>query len=191
LISFGVIPIVIAAGLLLLYITFRPLFQTKHKVFSESPHGDFKKIVAATVSRYKRIAVAVDFSKTDEQNINNALTQGGKNAQYLLIHVVESAGALMMSQDIRDYEYLADVKYLKRYAEQLKEAGYEAEIRVGYGNPKRAIPRLVKEFDADLLVMGAHGHKGFKDFLLGTTVDSVRHKVEIPVLIVRNDTAVK
>ena len=32
--------------------------------------------------------------------------------------------------------------------------------------------------------MGAHGHKGFKDLLLGTTVDAVRHKIKIPVLIV-------
>jgi manganese transport protein len=32
--------------------------------------------------------------------------------------------------------------------------------------------------------MGAHGHKGFKDLLFGTTVDAVRHKVKIPVLIV-------
>ena len=190
-ISFGVVPIVIAAGFLLLYITFRPLFQSKETHLPESPHGEFKKIITATISPYERIAVAVDFSATDEQNINNALAQGGLKAKYLLIHIVESAGALMMTHDIRDYEYLADVKYLKRYAEQLKEIGYAVEIKVGYGNPKRAIPRIVKEFKADLLVMGAHGHKGFKDFILGTTVDSVRHKVEIPVLIVRNDTVVK
>jgi len=36
----------------------------------------------------------------------------------------------------------------------------------------------------DLLVMGAHGHKGFKDLLFGTTVDSVRHKIKIPLFIV-------
>jgi len=33
--------------------------------------------------------------------------------------------------------------------------------------------------------MGAHGHKGLKDLIFGTTVDSVRHKVNIPVLIIR------
>jgi manganese transport protein len=41
------------------------------------------------------------------------------------------------------------------------------------------------EFNADLIVMGGHGHKGFKDFIFGSTVEAVRHKVEIPVLIVR------
>jgi len=58
-------------------------------------------------------------------------------------------------------------------------------LKIGYGNPKKAIPEIVNEFKADLLVMGAHGHGGFKDLILGTTVDAVRHKVKIPVLIVR------
>ena len=56
---------------------------------------------------------------------------------------------------------------------------------MGYGNPKKIIPVLVKEFNSDLLVMGAHGHKLIKDLIFGTTVDTVRHRVNIPVLIVR------
>jgi manganese transport protein len=44
---------------------------------------------------------------------------------------------------------------------------------------------MVTEFQADLLVMGAHGHKFFKDLIFGSTVDVVRHRVKIPVLIVR------
>jgi manganese transport protein len=32
--------------------------------------------------------------------------------------------------------------------------------------------------------MGVHGHKGFKDLVFGTTVDSVRHKTKIPLLII-------
>nr|MBC7612896.1 universal stress protein [Pseudopedobacter sp.] len=50
--------------------------------------------------------------------------------------------------------------------------------------PAIAISKIVKEENLDFLVMGAHGHKGFKDLLLGTTVDAVRHKIKIPVLIV-------
>ena len=37
----------------------------------------------------------------------------------------------------------------------------------------------------DLLLMGAHGHRGLKDILLGTTVDAVRHRVKVPVFIVQ------
>jgi manganese transport protein len=58
-------------------------------------------------------------------------------------------------------------------------------MKVGYGNPKRIIPEIVNVFEADLLVMGAHGHNWAKDLIFGTTVDTVRHRVNIPVLIVR------
>ena len=44
--------------------------------------------------------------------------------------------------------------------------------------------RIVKENNADMLVLGAHGHTGFKDFIYGETVNSVRHELKIPVLVV-------
>jgi manganese transport protein len=59
-------------------------------------------------------------------------------------------------------------------------------MKIGFGNPRRRIPKMVTEFDADLLVMGAHGHNFFKDLVFGTTVDTVRHRVTIPVLVVRS-----
>ncbi len=186
LIAFVVIPLALAAGMLLLYITFRPLFKVKEKDEITPVHANIKSIKPTKIQPYKRIAIAVDFSKSDHLNISNALAQGGKDADYLLIHVIESAGALFMKNEIRDYEFMTDVKNLNRYSDELNEDGYKTTIKLGYGNPKKAIPALVKEFNADLLVMGAHGHKGFKDFIFGTTVDAVRHKIGIPLLIVRN-----
>jgi manganese transport protein len=56
---------------------------------------------------------------------------------------------------------------------------------IGYGPAKKSIPRIVNEKQADLLVMGAHGHRALKDLVFGTTVGAVRHAVSIPVLIVR------
>ena len=35
-----------------------------------------------------------------------------------------------------------------------------------------------------MLVIGAHGHSGLKDFIYGETVNSVRHELKIPVLVV-------
>ena len=36
----------------------------------------------------------------------------------------------------------------------------------------------------DMLVMGAHRHSGLKDIIYGETVNTVRHELTIPVLIV-------
>jgi manganese transport protein len=44
----------------------------------------------------------------------------------------------------------------------------------------------VQEKDAQLLVMGAHKHKGWKDYFFGETIEAVRHNVSIPVLIVND-----
>ena len=35
-----------------------------------------------------------------------------------------------------------------------------------------------------MLILGAHRHSGLKDYLYGETVNSVRHELQIPVLIV-------
>jgi len=45
--------------------------------------------------------------------------------------------------------------------------------------------RIVKENGADMLVIGAHGHSGIKDWFYGQTIDSVRHELNIPVLVVK------
>jgi manganese transport protein len=183
---FFVLPLIAAAAVLLLYITFRPLFSKDQKTISRIPHGTFHPINDFEVKPYKRVAVAIDFSKLDRESISNALFQGGKKAEYLLMHVVESAGALIMKNEIRDYEFHSDQQFLHEYAEELSLLGYHVSTKIGYGNPTKAIPTMVKDFEADLLVMGAHGHKGFKDFIFGATVDSVRHRVSVPVLIVRS-----
>ena len=136
-------------------------------------------------SRYKKIAVTVDFSPSDSRAVKEALEQGGRNAEYVLIHVVETAGALLMSEDIDDHETTADEASLKLYMNQLQKLGLKAGLKLGYGNPKLSIPDMVKESGSDLLVMGAHGHGALKDIAFGTTLESVRHSVKIPVMIVR------
>lgn len=182
-----VVPLILLAALLLLYITFRPLFKKSHHEKAKVPHLEAKELILTEPKPYKRIAIAVDFSKMDQLNITNAISQGGKRAHYLLIHIVESAGALMMKQEIQDFEFRSDQKNMEKYVDDLKSKGYDVELKIGYGNPKKAIPDLVNQYNADLLVIGAHGHRGFKDMILGTTVDAVRHRIHVPVLIVREE----
>jgi len=179
------VPVAIGAALLLLYITFKPVVKKRMLKMTKVPHKAMTQIKDVKVKSYNRIAITIDFSAIDSHAISHAITQGGKEATYLLIHIVESAGALVMGSDIKDFETGSDVQNLQKYCDELKDKGYRCEIKLGYGNPKKAIPEAVKEFNADLLVMGAHGHHWMKDFIFGTTVNTVRHRVNIPVLIVR------
>ncbi len=181
------IPICLGAGVLLLYITFKPwLDRRRSEKIARAPHGSATRLISLDKAPYKEIAVTIDFSSIDSLTIRSALSQGGKEAHYLLVHVVETAGAMWYGSEIADHESSADTAALKSYSTQLKELGYQVEIKIGFGNPKLVIPEIVNKFKADLLVMGAHGHKWVKDLIFGTTVDTVRHRVNIPVLIVRD-----
>jgi manganese transport protein len=191
LIDFVIIPFCFIAGILLLYITFYPFFKYITSRERKIPHEEIPDLLLPVEinfpeeSKYKKIAVTVDFSLSDSRAVKEALEQGGKKSEYILIHVVETAGALMMNEDIYDYETEADSAGLKKYSSLLKNLGLNVDIKLGYGNPKASIPLLVKESNADLLVMGAHGHGAFGDLAFGTTLESVRHNVKIPVMIVR------
>lgn len=181
-----VVPLCLGAGLLLLYITFKPFFEKRaREKETRLPHGTAVTLEHLDKPVYKRIAVCIDFTSVDSIAIRSAVAQGGKDAEYLLVHIVESAGAMVYESEIADHESAEDRASLNAYVLQLKDLGYTASVKIGYGNPRRRIPELVTEFNSDLLVMGAHGHTFFKDLILGTTLNAVRHRIKIPVLIVK------
>ena len=178
------IPIALACFALLLYVLIHPFVSSAHKKRKQLPHGqavDFAKI--DTIS-YQHIAMAIDFSGHDQQIIKSALNQGGKSANYTFIHIVESAAARYLGKNTMDYETQIDHDSLVKYQNTLKELGYKVSIKIGFGNPASEIIKIISNQDVDLLVMGAHGHKGFKDLIFGTTVDAVRHRIKIPLLII-------
>ena len=66
----------------------------------------------------------------------------------------------------------------------LEREGIHAELTITHGRPKDQIVRLAREIHPDLVVMGAHGHRGVKDLIFGNTINAVRHEVSAPVLVV-------
>ena len=184
-INFLVIPVAILIGLLLLYIFIYPMLKPKLPVRGNVPHGSALDIDVIEKINYHRIGITVDFSKNDRNTIRHGLIQGGKDANYFLIHVVETAVARYHGQSARDHETLSDAENLQKYVDNLAKLGYKSESFIGFGSTAKSIADITKKNDLELLVMGAHGHKALKDLIFGTTVDSVRHKVSIPVLIVK------
>jgi manganese transport protein len=170
--------------ILLLLTIFYPLLYKKKHLGDETIHQRHQNLNTIEVPDYHRIALALDFSRMDDRVISHGLKQGTTGTTFLLIHVVESAGAKLSGQLVADDETMKDNEQLKMYANKLKEMGKEASIHLGYRNRVNEIARICKEEQADLLIMGAHGHSGIADFVYGHTIESVRHKVNIPVLIV-------
>ncbi|MFT3981402.1 MAG: Nramp family divalent metal transporter [Ferruginibacter sp.] len=182
--------IIIVAGLffggILLYIIFHP-YIAKRKQHNEediSMHKKAGEIVLIETPPIHKIAVALDFSDSDSKLISYAVAQGKSESHYLLLHIVESAGAKLLGKETRDFEARKDVDQLENYVKQLQAKGYEASAEIGYRNRVKEIVRIVQEAGADMLVIGAHGHSGLKDFIYGETVNAVRHELNIPILVV-------
>jgi manganese transport protein len=150
------------------------------------PHGGFADNIEFSHVAYEKIAITLDFSQWDVKAIKAAVAQGGTDATYHLIHISESASAIVLGHETKDMESVEDLKILQQYKTYLENEGYKVQVRLGFGNPKKTIPEIVKELNPQLLVMAAHGHDTFKDFIFGTTLDKVRHAVKTNILIVRD-----
>ncbi|HZK07271.1 MAG TPA: Nramp family divalent metal transporter [Bacteroidales bacterium] len=180
-----VVPLAVACLALLVYVFIHPFLAKAKETGTHVPHGVAKTFSESMrLKNYVHIGITIDFSGNDQKVIQNALKQGDKSASYTLIHVVESAAAHYLGTNSQDHETQQDEANLKLYQDKLIEMGYDAGIEIGFGNPPLEIAKIVAAKDIDLLVMGAHGHKGMKDLIFGTTVEAVRHKIKIPVLII-------
>jgi len=169
---------------LLLYIILHPWIVKKKKPVSIQIHPALKLKEDLAIPEFKRIAVALDFSNNDEKLLAFALGQGKKETEYILIHIVESASAKLLGKESDDYETRHDKERMDIYVNQLQERGLISKGHLGFGNRAKEIVTIVKNNNADMLVVGAHGHTGLKDFIYGETVNTVRHELKIPVLIV-------
>ena len=180
--------LILAGGLagigLLVYVTFRPWITRTLQRAPIQLHPQPGTLPDWTPPAFRHIAIALDFSTHDEKLLAYAIGQGGKEGRYLLIHVVESASARMLGKESDDYETRRDQERLDMYRNVLEQKGFSSHTQLGFRHRSREIARIAKEQGADMLVIGAHGHSGLKDFIYGETVNEVRHALKIPVLVV-------
>jgi manganese transport protein len=169
---------------MLIYITVVP-FITKEKTHKNSDfHNELAPLKLDFKTHLKRIAVTVDFSDSDNKAINKALQLGDKNSTLILIHILESTNAMVYGENSFDLEREEDYQKLKKYQQELQDQTITTEIHLGFGIPKQAIPEIIIKNNCDLIVMGTHGHRTIKDILLGSTIESVRHDIKIPLVLV-------
>lgn len=177
------IPAVICLALLI-YIIINPFISKLKRPVSIKIHPEQGSIRNLEIPRFDKIAIALDFTKHDDKLLAYAIGQGRENTHYLLVHIVESASAKLFGKESDDYESRKDKEQMDSYVRELQSRGFTAEGYLGYKDRAKEIVRIVKGVNADMIVMGAHGHTGLKDFIYGETVNTVRHELKIPVLIV-------
>ncbi len=184
LIQFGVFPAVALIGVLLAWVTVEPWVR---RYARRREAVTMPAVAVAEQAPYQRILVALDHSALDQVALAHAASMArGRRARVYLVHVEEGATSRLYGEQASDAEVRAGESYVEEVRQSLEKEGIEAQGFIRYSiHPGDEIVRVAREVQADLVVMGAHGHGKVKDFLLGDTIEPVRHRLNTPVLIVR------
>jgi len=145
---------------------------------------------------YQKILVPVDGSLTSNLALQEAIKLAKQmGARLELVHVYEDA-VYLVDENYFNYEELQ--KTIHDYGEKMlataeaavQAAGIPVETRLIPSNNERIANILVEEakrWQAELIVIGTHGHSGFSRLLLGSVAEGVVRIAPIPVLLLRSD----
>jgi manganese transport protein len=183
------IPTAAVLLLLLLWVTMEPLIARWTRKFGRAPIvlPETVGAEAAAAPVYHRILVPLDHSHLDRLAVGHAAAMAKLHgAKLFLLHVEEGVTSQIYGRDSSTAEVEAGEQYLERIAQALRDQGITVETAITHSSsPKKEIVRYANETKPDLVIMGAHGHGGLKDLIFGTTINPVRHNLQVPMLIVR------
>ena len=200
-----VVPVLVALGLLLLYVLFAPLLQRIPAFAVAAPHAPtpaglpaspraarpalrptVADVIGESSEPLRRIAVALELGPADGPVLDHVLAmRRSPDTEVTLIHIAESAASRYLGEESSDEEARQDEAMLETVAARLREYGIRTSVALGHGEVAPELAKLVTAANAELLVTGAHGHRLIGDLVLGSTTSSVRHLVSCPVLTVR------
>lgn len=182
-------PLTAGLALLLLYVVLEPWLPAWVRRLAQAPERPEPAIGAALApASYERILLPLDHSAVDRTAVAHAASMALMHkARLQLLHIEEGVSSQVYGVMAGDKEVESGQQYLQEILEALREQGIEAEAWVRHSRkPAEEIVRVAREWKADLVVMGAHGHKGLSDMVFGTTINAVRHDLSVPLLIVRD-----
>ena len=137
---------------------------------------------------YTRLLVPLEHSSYDRCILDHVRQLARFcNASIVLIHVADGWAArnqrhlhLRESEEMRD-----DRDYLERVCADLTADGFDADCVLATGDPPAEIAAAAEREACDLIAMATHGHRFLADIIHGSVADAVRHRSQVPVLLVR------
>ena len=138
---------------------------------------------------YKKILIPLDNSFSDQTIIDHiqplAKLSGG---EVILVHVADGYAVRLQDQlNLADSEEIKDdKKYLEKRQKELEKNGFKVRTILVQGEPADGILSVADEEKCDLIAMATHGHKFVKDLILGSVAENIRHRTDIPVLMIRS-----
>ncbi|HEX7156335.1 MAG TPA: universal stress protein [Burkholderiaceae bacterium] len=147
---------------------------------------------------YKRILVAVDTSSTARKALDEAIALAGiLGAQLCVLHVADEASLVQHGMGLGSYLDVDRARTeIRSFGSQLLAeavaragaAGCQAEQRLIESTRPRVAPVIdeaAREWKADLVVVGAHGRRGFERMLVGSVAEHLTRIASTSLLIIR------
>ena len=140
----------------------------------------------------KTILAPVDFSPVSAAAVDVAASlANGLGAKLWLLHVAapdpDFVGYAAGPAEVRDAiagSLREEHRELEALARRAAEIGVEVEPLMIQGATVEAIVAKAADLDADVIVLGSHGHRAFMRALLGSVSEGVLHKSARPVLVI-------
>ena len=185
----AIVPAAIGLLLLLLWVTIEPLIRGWTRTYGRAS-GLLQEATgtdALATPSYHRILVTLDHTALDRLAVSHAAAMARLyGAKLYLLHVEEDVTSQIYGREASTAEVEEGENYIGRIAEGLRTQGITVETAISHSSsPNKEIVAYARSIQPDLVIMGAHGHGGFKDLVFGTTINPVRHNLDVPMLIVR------
>lgn len=147
---------------------------------------------------YQKILLAVDGSRSSELALSQAITVAKATGSEVKVLFVADDSDILFSVGSYDPDKLMEGilavgrDALAAAATRLEEAGVPhttkvLETPVSPGQVSATIVEEADRWDADLIVVGTHGRRGFRRLVMGSVAEGVVHKSNKPVLMVRSE----
>ena len=141
---------------------------------------------------FRRIVAAIDFSSVSMSALRHAASLAAEVAAHLTVmHVIEAPERLELWIDgdeatsyVRRWTEGAERRLRGAVSDETREYAYVMQ-RVETGRAYREILRVADEQQADLIVIGAHGHGVLEAMFVGSTAQHIVRAAACPVLMVR------
>jgi manganese transport protein len=182
----GLVFLLAGTAFLLVWVTVKPLFRPSN-VWSGAPPVELDWSDALRPRPVGSIGLALEHSAGDAEIVSRALGLAREGATRLVVlHVSDTPLTGLYGPDTGDLHTEADARYLADVVSVMRLRGFLAEPVLLYDMDRAgALVSYLRRHPVDLLVVGSHGHRMVADLLFGQTVDRVRHRLEIPMLIAR------
>ena len=137
---------------------------------------------------YRNILVAIEHSDADATILTHVEELAKMmGASLLLVHVADGWVARHYEDlELRESEEMREDRlYLEGLVERMNAAGIQTRGKLALGDPATELIKTAESEHVDLIAMSTHGHRFLNDLIRGTTVNRVRHEVQVPVLLLR------